>query len=291
MESKVVYDVFHLVYWDWRIPMDLFLGGIAVGAFLFGILVMFTKKDDSLVMVKVGSLLGPILMSFGMLFLLSELGAPMKMYKTITRFNLTSTLSWGGVLQMAFIGLSAIFAAILLTKKKPELITHFAILGGLFAVLVGFYHSFLLSFVTARPLWNAGASSLVSITTFVNTGIAAVLLFSAFSEKGRSEISEMSPAIKKFLLCSLLAHFTAAMLWIVSLMHGKADFVKAYDVLNEQFGALFWIGSVVVGLFVPFVFLAVTKKDKMVPVYLVSIPILFGGYAFRYVLILAGQLS
>ena len=117
MESKVVYDVFHLVYWDWRIAMDLFLGGLAVGAFIFSIAVMFYRKNDQLASVKAGSVLAPIAMAAGLLFMLSEMGQPLRIYKTLTRFNLTSTLSWGGLLQEIFIVLSSIFAFLLLTKR------------------------------------------------------------------------------------------------------------------------------------------------------------------------------
>ena len=57
--------------------LDFFLGGIAVGAFLYAIGLMFYRKDDQLVSVKVGSMAGPIAMVAALSFLLAEMGHPL----------------------------------------------------------------------------------------------------------------------------------------------------------------------------------------------------------------------
>ena len=295
MESKIVYDIFHLTYWDWRIAMDLFLGGLGVGAFLFSIGIMFYKDDDQLSLVKVGSVLGPVALVIGLFFMLSELGQPLRLYKTFLRFNVTSTLSWGGILQQIFLVLSAIFAYMLLTGKNKELRKKIAIFAGCFGLFVACYHGFLLSFVTARPLWNAGAVGVVSIIAALTSGIAAVLLIASFNEKGRNEIKSLSKVIRDLLLVTLIAQFSAIVIWLVTLATGKADFVYAYQCLNKCLGPLFWIGAVLLGLVVPFGILlpyfSSSKSDKPLPITLIAIAILLGGFMFRYVLIIAGQLS
>lgn len=295
MESKVVYDVFHLVYWDWRIAFDLFLGGLGVGAFLYAISMIFYKNDDQLPSVKIGSVLGPLAMTAGLLFMLSEMGQPLRIWKTWTRFNPTSTLSWGGILQEGFIFFSSFFAILLFTDKKRTLRQSFAVFAGFFALFVACYHGFLLSFVTARPLWNAGAVSVASIILSVNTGISAVLLVSSFSSKGRQEIREMSPVLKNVLLVSLLAQISTCFIWLVTLLTGKADFINAFLVLNQNFWLLFWMGAIFIGLVLPFIVLAASsigsRRNQTIPVFLITPCILAGGFIFRYILILAGQLS
>lgn len=303
MEAKVVYDVFHLVYWDWRIAVDLFLGGLGVGAFLYAIAVMLYRKTDQLATVKVGSIIGLIAMTAGLLFMLSEMGRPLRIYKTLIRFNPTSTLSWGGLLQESFVILSAVFVFLLVTNKARHIRNGFAVFAGFFALFVACYHGFLLSFVTARPLWNAGAVNVASIIISINTGIAAVLLILSLSSRGRQEVGEMIPVLRNFLLISLLAQISTCFIWLITLMSGKADFVNAYAVLNREFGLLLWAGAITVGMIFPILLLGLynvgakkeyslnTKEENHAPLLLTSALILIGGFIFRYVLVLAGQMS
>jgi len=302
MEAKVTYDIFHLMYWDWRVVMDFFLGGIAVGAFLYAIGVMFYRKDDRLMSVKVGSMAGPIAMVAALSFLLAEMGHPTRIYKTFTGFNFTSTMSWGGAIQMCFIVLSIVFVVLLLCNISKTARWNIGIFAGFFALFVIVYQGFLLSFVTARPLWNAGAVSIVSVFLSINTGIAAVLLVTCLSKRAKVEMQElispngksMNYIVKFFLLISILAQLTTCFIWIITLVTGKADFVNAYHVLMHNYGYHFWIGVIGVGLIAPFITLAVLcigkLKDCPIP-FFVTIPILVGGFFFRYVLILAGQMS
>lgn len=295
MESKVAYDIFHLIYWDWRIALDLFLGGLGVGAFIYAISVMFYRKDDELVSVRVGTALGPIAMTAGLLFMLSEMGQPLRIYKTLIRFNPTSTLAWGGIIQEGFVLFSATFAFLLFTNKSKNLRQGFAVFAGFFALFAAFYHGFLLSFVTARPLWNAGAVNVASVISSITTGIAAVLLLASFSTRGKAEIGQMNPALKNVLLMLLIAQISTCLIWLVTLMTGKADFVNAYIILNQDFGLLLWLGAILIGLIVPFLVLSAysfgAKRDNPIPIPLISIPILIGGLVFRYVLVIAGQIS
>lgn len=295
MEIKTVYDIFHLVYWEWRVVLDLFLGGLGVGAFIYAICIMFYKKDDQLVSVKIGAILGPLAMTLGLILLLTEMGQPARIYKTITRFNLTSTQSWGGIIQEGFILFSGFFAVLLIMNKNKQFRNKVAIFAGFFAVFAAYYHGFLLSFVTARPLWNNGASSVVQVLLSINTGVASVLLLASLSKRGREEIREMNNLIKGTFLILQISILCTCFLWVMSLIHGNASFVNAYHVLNKNYGVIFWVGAVLVGLILPFIIVVSRsfgeKKDKFIPITLVAVPILIGGLIFRYVLILAGQMS
>ena len=290
MESETVYDVFHLVSWNWRIAMDLFLGGMGIGAFLFAMFVSYGRKGEELLVTKIGSVLAPIGVAAGLLFMLFEMGRPFRIFNTMIHFNRTSTLSWGGVLQLIFLVLSAIYAYLILFERNKAVRQKIGLATTFFAVFVGFYHGFLLSFVTARPLWNAAASSVVSIMSFMTTGIAAVLLGASLTEKGRREIAELFGMAANTLLVAILIQLAAIFIWMVSLARGKADFVNAFNTLNREFGFQFWGIAVVVGLCVPFVLLA-TRKCKAIVLPITGALVLLGGYVFRHVLIICGQIS
>jgi len=295
MEAKVTYDIFHLVYWDWKVVLELFLGGIGIGAFLYAIGLMLHRKNDQMVEIKVGSIMGPIAMTAALSFLLAEMGHPLRIYKSVTGFNITSTMSWGGVIQVGFIIVSTVFVVMLFCNISRKVRWNVGVFAGFFALFVMIYQGFLLSFVTARPLWNAGAVSIVSVFLSLNTGIAAVLLVTCLSKRVKEEMKQNNYIVKLFLLVSILAQLITSIIWIVTLVHGKADFVNAFLVFNHNYGLHFWIGVVGFGLIFPFITLAIcysgTRKDKPIPVFLIEIPILVGGFIFRYILVTAGQLA
>ena len=110
METSFLYNTPHLIYWDWRIAADLFLGGIGVGAFLVAVINSLFYKDRYASVSKVGAVLSPVLVIVGLIFMLSELGQPFRMWRTITGFNISSPLSWGGPFQGLLIAIGVIYA-------------------------------------------------------------------------------------------------------------------------------------------------------------------------------------
>lgn len=290
MEPKVVYNIFHLVYWDWRIALDLFLGGAGAGAFLYAMFIYYHKNKQKLLVVKIGSVIAPVAVALGILAMFTEMGHPFRILNTLIYFNPTSVLSWGGLLQQIFIALSAFFAFLLLSGKNEALRETLGIVVALCAICIGFYHGFLLSFVTARPLWNSGVSTIISLVSLIATGIVTVLICASYTEKGRKEIEELSGVTGNLLIVSLLIQVVAILVWIISLATGGVHSVSALNALNSEFGMLFWLGVVLAGTAAPFILL-VNRRGKPFPVFLISALILIGGFIFRYVLVLCGQMS
>lgn len=290
MESKIAYNIFHLVYWDWRIAADLFLGGVGVGAFLYAMFIYYYRNKQKVMMVKIGSIIAPIAVAGGILIMFTEMGHPFRIHNTLIHFNPTSILSWGGLLQQIFIALSAYFAFLILSGKNDVLREKLGILVTLCAVCIGFYHSFLLSFATARPLWNSGLTTIISIVSSLATGIATVLICASYTEQGKREIEELSGLTVNLLITLLLLQVIAILVWIISLATGGVHLVNALNALNREFGTLFWLGVVLVGTVAPFLLL-VSRRGKSFPVFLTSVLILIGGFIFRYVLVLCGQMS
>ncbi len=193
-------------------------------------------------------------------------------------------------MQQAFLAFAAFYAFLLLFNKEASLQKKIIIPTALFAVFVGLYHGFLLSFVTARPLWSAGASGIVSFASLITTGIAAVLVCASFTEKSRSEVAEIYGITGNILVVSILVQLFAILIWVVSLATGKADFVNAFHVLNSRFGLQFWGIAVCIGLLAPLAILF-TKRNKPILIFLTGALILIGGFALRHTIILAGQIS
>lgn len=91
-------DMDYSSLWDVRIFLDLFLGGIGVGIFLFMAFGYGERDARRLTTLRIGAIASLALVGAGALCLVSELGRPFGILSTVTGFNATSVTSWGGVL-------------------------------------------------------------------------------------------------------------------------------------------------------------------------------------------------
>ncbi len=307
MENIVVYNTPHLVYWDWRVAMDLFLGGIGVGAFLVAVFNSLFNRDKYPLVSKVGAVISPLLVIVGVCFMLAEMGQPFRLFRTIIGFNPSSPLSWGGMLQGLFIILALVYAFLWFKPEKEKLRRLIGIIGIPVALGVGAYHGWLLAIVRARPLWNTGLITVVAITSFLTTGMAAVLLVLCFVPKGaegsKSQTAFPPPrTVRTFLnllVAALAVHAFVILIWWINLSTGSADAQAAVAAVGHAMGTLFWIVAIGIGILVPGVIqiLEIATQPKgnarisIGLAALTAVLILIGGYVFRYVVLIGGQIS
>ena len=96
MLGTFTYNTPHLIYWDWRIAADLFLGGVGVGAFLWSVLNSLWHKGKYPTVSKVGAIMAPIFVILGLLFMMAEIGHPLRMTGIIGGFNVYEGRRWLG---------------------------------------------------------------------------------------------------------------------------------------------------------------------------------------------------
>ena len=311
MDSVIVYNTPHLMHWDWRIAADLFFGGIGVGAFLVAVLSSLFYKDKYPLVSKIGAVLSPVFVIVGLFFMLSELGHPLRLFHTVTGFNISSPMSWGGPFQGLLIVIGIVYAYLWLKSDDTKLRNIAGIIGIPVALIVGIYHGWLLAAVTAHPLWNTAFATVAAVTSFATTGIAAVLLVVCFKSKKTRDTSEQETggntvpirwAIRSFLnllLVALIVHGVVVFMWCASLYYGATNARDALATAGSELGSLFWVVAIGLGLVLPIVLaiaanLTKAGDNRRVSVSLAaitSILILVGGFVFRYATIIAGQLS
>ena len=68
--------------WDIRVSLDLFLGGLGVGAFLMGAVLYYIDAKAYDAVIKKALVVAPLLVMAGLLLLLTELGRPLNVIKT-----------------------------------------------------------------------------------------------------------------------------------------------------------------------------------------------------------------
>lgn len=304
MIGVITYTVPHLMYWDWRIAADLFIGGVGVGAFVIAVLNSLYYKDKYPAVSKIGAVLCPILIAVGLLFLMAELGHPDRIWRTVTGFNFSSPLSWGALFQTLMIGVGAIYAFLWFKPGASKATRNLVgVIGLPIALIVGANHGWLLAISPARPLWNTGPATVAAVIGFATTGLAAILLLLCL-KKHKAPTAEdpttpwMIQDFRALLVVTLIVQGLTFLVWYISLHYGSADAQAALVAANEVYGPMFWLVGIGLGLIAPVVLQLteiIGKKGANsapnVPLTLLTVLlILVGGYVFRYAVVMGGQI-
>lgn len=284
------------IMWDWRLAADLFLGGLGVGAFMTAVIASYFGSRYQRV-TKLGAYIAPVAVALGLLLLIWELGRPERFLGPITNFQLSSVMSWGSVFQLLFVIVAALYALQVSRGGEESPRGFWGILGLVLAVLVGLYHGMWLAVLVARPLLGSALIPVLFFTTSVALGISAILLLASLSGE-KEGIGQVFAKLNKVLIAALGASAVMLLLHLITLANSTLEAKEHLALLLQDFGGLFWVGAVFVGLLIPLLlgainaYTAATSEGETVslglPV-LVSILVLVGGFILRYVIIIAGQ--
>jgi len=309
MDPITVHHIQPGPYWDWKVALDLFLGGAGVGAFLFAVGLNAGLKGRYQRICRTAAWIAPLLVILGLAFLLLKLGRPHLLFLTFTHFAPTSPLWWGGIFQTVFVVGSIVYA---LAWRRREGSSKFR--DGLgwalvpVAVIVGAYHGLLLAAVTARPLWNTGPTVIAAMLGFGTTGIAAVMLTHLLRMKVAGRLSDeahvstflddMKP-VRNILVGLIVLQLGTFFLWWLSLRLGSLEDMRALAAANEAYGVVFWGMGIGVGLVLPLILggLSVLRGEspsrrlQVAAIVVTSVLILLGGFYFRWAVVLGGQLT
>lgn len=242
--------------WDVRVSLDLFLGGLGVGAFLVGAVLYYMDAKTYEGVLKKAFIMAPILVIAGLLLLLTELGRPLNVIKTLYAINPTSFMSIGIFLQSAFVAVALLIAFSMLTKGVEGISAKFVYVGATLAGLVGLYHGLLLTGISIEP-WN-NAIPIIFFISSILAGSSLVFLLN---------LSELDTVLQKFKIpviinMILTLELAAIFAWVYNLALTTASSKHAYDVLMGSFGLEFWGLSIVVGLLIPLALLTMVILGK-----------------------------
>lgn len=273
----------HMSY-DWMIAAYFFLGGLSVGSYLFSIAANYWKTEFK-PLAKTAAILAPIALGLGMLFLIIDLGQPLRAWRLFTHFNLRSAISWGTWFLNIFFALSAAYAFCLIKGKEKEA-KKIAYAGIPFALLVATYTAVILAQAPGRELWR----HIVAIIPWlfliggIVSGIALVILASA----GRKNDALLAK-LGKFLACLVLLEVCIVFTDIVILLNGGVKAVEsAKSFLIGNFSILFWIVEIFIGALMP-VYILLKPKVSAKALAVASMAILIGMYTMRYIIVVGAQ--
>mgnify|MGYP006425053125 CR=1 FL=1 len=307
MPEEIVYLIQQGPYWDWKVALDLFLGGAGVGALLFAILLDAGLHGKYRRICSTAAWLSPFLIGAGLLLIMMKMGRPFHAYHTYLNVNLTSPLWWGGIFQPLVVLGGFVYAYMWIRPDQRAGLRRK--LGWILApltLIVGAYHGLLLSTMVSHPLWNTGPNVVAALLSFATSGIAVVMLahFARMKLAGRMEQHEHVAEflddivmVRNTLGGLLVLQLGTFMLWWLDLRLGSASAQHALDAANESYGPIFWGIGIGIGLIFPLllgswsIFSGETshRRRQVAIIVTSSACILIGAFFFRLALVLGGQ--
>ncbi len=277
--------------WGWAVAGYLFLAGVGGGTFLFSFI--FNTLGMYAPIVKIGCLIGPLLVLLGTFFLLFDLGNVKGSFWLISAPSRigNSWMARGVWILGAFIILGLIYSLPAfgwLSWQKSGLGLGIGIVAVILSILVVAYPGFLLGNVRGIPFWNTPALPLLFLLSGLDTGIA-VLNLTAIFPKGGIVVSDFHLlGIGDISIIILLLIILGAYIEIV-----RQSGVTGAISVSFLRTPLFFVGVISFGLVIPLVLLIYSIFVTDITTIrllagLVSVFLLLGGLCLRYSVIRAG---
>jgi len=182
-----------------------------------------------------------------------------------------------------------------------------ALIGILASFCVGIYTGVLLGAVVARPFWNNPILPLLFLVSAMKTGVASILLVGfvlvGFKKMKKEEMDASKLLIHFTDLILVVLYIIAVFLFIFGLCVSTKSSCEAVKlIMGGEFTLPFWLLVMGVGALLP---LSI-EVYELIPYYhqhvkpaerspwitvIFATSVLIGGFALRYVVIYAGQIS
>lgn len=274
--------------WGWKVAAYLFLAGVGAGAYLDAQLLDWFSEGVPLAS-KIGTALSWPLVAVGTLFLIWDLGMPLRFWRAGTVPG-RSWISRGVIILTVFLGLALLQSVTMVwpwTALESAEGARLALsaLGGLFALLTLVYTGLLLGAVRPIPFWTMPALPLLFIASGMSTGGMAVHLTLPFygSSEQMAQVASFDAGLIAIEILVLLVYLVGT--------YGTAGRQSVLLLVTGALSTSFWGGLVLLGLALPLGAALVESAGGIEGAALVvigAVPGLAGGYILRYVVISAG---
>ncbi len=303
---------------NWGLPVIfyLFLAGLGAGAITVSGSVLLRKGGfgaSRFAIARCGALIGPLPVMLGTFLIVFELGQPFRALNLFKVINL-SPMSIGSWMLAVFIVLSLLYALTFWPGAAPgdrlsPIRKALAWICVPFGIGVAIYTGVLLGAMPSRPFWNSPILAGLFVFSALSTGTAAIILAGVFTRR-KSEDLEVRADYENssYLLVASDALLLGGELVIIFLFlmfaHltiGDVRLAVAAILPGGHLAVAFWGLVILLGLLVPFVIEMVQIIPKMLygrefksmvaAEIAAPIAILIGGFALRYIIVVAGQLT
>jgi len=303
----------------WGLPVIsyLFLAGLGAGAVTVSGSVLLRKGgfgSSRFAIARNGALIGPLPVMLGTFLIVFELGQPFRALNLFKLINL-SPMNIGSWLLGGFIIISTLYAAtFLLPHAGPgdrlarvrRGLAWVCVPGG---ISVAIYTGIMLGAMPARPFWNSPILPGLFLLSALSSGVASIILAGVlFRRNHRDEAVRADYHNSSYLLTASDALLIGGELIIIFLFLMFAqltigDVRYAVNVIlpGGELAVAFWVLVILVGLVIPLVVEIVLIVPKLLygrqfkahPAIEIIVPvaIILGGFALRYIIVVAGQIT
>lgn len=288
------------VPWGVYISAFTFFIGISTGATLIGFIIHVFGRDDLRKLEFKAVVLSLITLAGALMFLISDVGNPVRMLKVPLLLRNTSSVFFYSSLSYYAFGLLLLIQLFNLikrsknpncekTKSRIRLISILAFPFAMGIVLVP--DGALFSFVKAREFWNRPLLLPHFANASLASAMAVMVIISYISEK--IEGQKILNFSSKMLLGYLLTFLTAGVLFLdifdilVLRYSEKPEGIEAWHLLTNDHLFLFLLN--ILGLAIALIILILPKGKHFPRLIFAAIIIVFAISAYRYNLIIVGQ--
>jgi protein NrfD len=291
-------DRFNALHWDWLVYLEMFIAGIAAGAYMVAALLEWSGRGRSPLARSAHALAFPLVALAGLL-LAVDLGRPDRFWHMVVQsktmlpmFKYWSPISFGAVLLLGFGGVTFVsFVDFLISRDvfklggwRGERTLHGSLLGRVWALIgllaafgTAAYSGVLLS-TTNIPGW--GDSTLIGalyVATAIITGAAALVLIQTI--RGLTDEDTLALAG---------ANTWLIVWWLVLLIVFLATLGEGMRFILTGIALTALIAAVVLAAIVPIAlrFLAGTRSRSLL---LPAASILVGGLLLRFAIVVGPQ--
>jgi molybdopterin-containing oxidoreductase family membrane subunit len=210
--------------------------------------------------------------------------------------NLTSNIWWMGTLYSMAVGFMFVEFYLILTKRYSLAVT-LGVFGALSEVAANTNLGAVFATLSSRPFWYGSQLPIYFLASAVMTGAAAIILFTHFAYKMRSEkidadtLAGMQGAGKVMFATLVLIAVATAWKFIACFVGGTEDArLAALSLLQGPLATNFWVFEITIGMLFPLAIMALSGMKGVQALSTAALMILVGAYFQRYDLVVAGQL-
>lgn len=294
-------DRTNVIHWTWLVYLEMFLAGVAAGAFVAATILELTGRGQSRTARTAHLIAFPLLAMCGLL-LIVDLNRPERFWhmvvmneRLLPMFKPWSPMSMGTWLLTFFSGFAFIsFVDALIARRlfrvggwrydRPlhgsPLGAAWSVVGAILGLAVGIYSGVLLSVTTVFGWASTAMIPAVFVVTAMITGFAAVLLVEGLLGHADPDVLGLADANVWLIGWWLLT----VVVFVLALMGGGAG------VFLTGIPLLALLASIVLGGVLPLVLHALRPPRTTANLALSAALVLVGGFLIRYAIVMGPQL-
>ena len=243
---------------------------------------------------RLSGLLAIALLAGGLAILVLDLGRPDRLIVAMTYYNFKSIFAWNIFLYTGFFAVVAVYLWMMFERRMNRYSKPAGLFAFMWRLILTTGTGSIFGFLVARDAYNTALLAPMFIIMSFAFGLAIFLLvlMAAYRWSERPLGDALFNRLK-----NLLGVFVAAVLYFLLVYHltnlyiTERHGIERFLLLDGGiYTALFWIGQVVIGGFVPLLLVYHPRLSRSrALVALAAVLVIVGGLAQMYVIIIGGQ--